>query len=180
MNKALQIFIIFLVSVISISDICYSKGMKTDSEVKASFIYNYLQFVEWPSNVRNRKELANICVMGNDPVIPYLQRMETNPPQTIPVKILIKAKSDPLEKCHILYVGSLYGDNADSVISRTKGLPILTVSDIKGFAKRGGITDFFMNNKKVELEANLLAIKNSGLVIDSELLEMMNIYNKTD
>ena len=152
--------------------VAHARKILTEPELKASFIYNYTKFVEWPLSVRRKNDPVLICVMGNDPVIPYLREQNTSISKT---KVIVKMKTDNLSDCHILYISSFYQGDIKKIINRTHTLPILTVSDMKGFSKLGGITSFFIKNNKVELEVNLTSMKSSQIVIDSELLEMMEI-----
>jgi hypothetical protein len=54
-------------------------------------------------------------------------------------------------------------------------LPILTVSEIEGFAQRGGIINFIIVEKKIRFEINPDAAKQVGIHISSQLLQLARI-----
>ena len=56
-----------------------------------------------------------------------------------------------------------------------KGRSILTVSEIEGFAKRGGIIRFITENNKIRFRINFEAAKAANLIISSKLLKMSEI-----
>jgi len=62
-----------------------------------------------------------------------------------------------LRDCNILFVSSSEKEHIESVIDAMKGLPILTIGDAPGFAKRGGIINFMLEDNKVRFEVNVEA-----------------------
>jgi len=56
-----------------------------------------------------------------------------------------------------------------------KNLPVLTISETAGFAKRGGMINFTLQDSKVRFEANVDAAKQAGLNISSRLLSLASI-----
>jgi hypothetical protein len=61
------------------------------------------------------------------------------------------------------------------MIGRSDGLPILTISDTKKFTKRGGIVSIYIDRGSVKMGANITKMREAGITIDSELLEIMDI-----
>lgn len=149
-----------------------------ESAVKAAFIYNFVTFVEWPNKAKKSKKVTNICVLGEDaPVTTYLNKIKEKVRNTSPIEILDKGRDSRIDECHILYISKLNSEDVDYMIGKSRNYSILTVSDVKGFAQRGGVVGFVVSEGKVRLESNVTSTKNAGLVIDSELLELMTIYH---
>jgi hypothetical protein len=61
------------------------------------------------------------------------------------------------------------------VVDSVKWLPILTIGDAPGFAKRGGIINFTLEENRVRFEVNVEAAKNAVLTISSRLLALAKI-----
>jgi hypothetical protein len=65
-------------------------------------------------------------------------------------------------------------------VDRTRRLPILTVGDISGFSRDGGIVEFFLQTGKVRFDINLSAARHSRLKISSQLLKVARIVRSDD
>ncbi len=63
----------------------------------------------------------------------------------------------------------------DAVLQDLKTKSILTVGDMKSFARRGGIVFFVRRKNTVRLEINLRAAERAGLKISAKLLEVAKI-----
>ena len=83
--------------------------------------------------------------------------------------------SNRLTSCDILFISSSEKDRLPSIMAALKDLPILTVSEIEGFAQRGGMINFIIVGNKVHFEVNPDAAKQVGIHISSQLLKLARI-----
>lgn len=151
---------------------CHLQAAESEDAVKAAFIYNFIGFVEWPKAVKQKDEAPTICVVGeNDAVIAYLEEIGSK----TPVEVIKKGRDSRINDCHILYISSHNKGDVDYMVGKSQGEPILTVSDADGFVERGGVVGFFLKAGQVKIETSRSTIKKSGLVVDSELLELMTV-----
>ncbi|MBL0320055.1 MAG: YfiR family protein [Alphaproteobacteria bacterium] len=151
----------------------YNKEFK-EYEIMAVFVYNLIEFTEWPDKTASTP--TRICIYGQDPIGELLSSFSKNRKFKFPILVVEQVPDSELKKCHILYVSPAAKDYESSLLTLTKNLPILTVSNNKGFAKRGGTIGFTWNGDSIALEANYTSIKKAGLTVDSELLDMAHIY----
>ena len=146
-------------------------------KLKAVFLYNFTQFIDWPpSSFATAHSPLIIGILGTDPFGTYLT--ETVAGEKINGHSLIITHYKTAEEangCHILFVNT---DNKkqDKVITGLHGRNILTVSDAPDFTKQGGIIKFFTKSNKIKLEINLEAAKAANLAISSKLLRLAEIY----
>jgi len=75
-------------------------------------------------------------------------------------------------------VSSSEKEHFESVLGGMKGLPILTIGDAPGFARRGGIMNFILEDNKVRFEVNVEAAKDADLTISSRLLTLARIVQQ--
>jgi hypothetical protein len=61
------------------------------------------------------------------------------------------------------------------VLHSLKGMPILTIGETPGFAKRGCIINLIVEDNKVRFEVNLDAAKQADLTVSSRLLALAKI-----
>ena len=141
-------------------------------QVKAAFLFNFTQFVEWPPTAFPEAGSPLIIgVLGADPFGPYLDNLVRGESRgTHPIQVVRYQQAEEIEQCHILFVGQREAGQLDAVFARLKNRSILTVGDFKGFALRGGMIRFLTVNNKIRLRVNLEAAKAAGLVLSSKLL----------
>jgi hypothetical protein len=148
-------------------------------QIKAVFLYNFAQFVDWPPEAfADPHAPLVIGILGDDPFgasIDEAVRGETV--NNRPMEIRRFKDGDDYSNCHILFISQSEAGRIDEVLGRLKGRSILTVSDIDGFSKVGGIIRFVIENSKVRLRINLEASKQARLRISSKLLRPAEIVS---
>ncbi len=149
-----------------------------ETEVKAVFLFNFAQFVEWPSSKLPADSAIVIGVLGKDPFGKYLDETVANEiVNGHPLKIERYANMKHIGKCHILFINPGRSIKVDDVINRLKGKNILTVSDETGFSKQGGMIHFVTESNRIKLRVNLGSVKESEISVSSKLLSLAEIVD---
>lgn len=150
--------------------------------VKAVFLFQFAQFVEWPGAdiVADAAPPFAICVLGEDPFHEYLDETvqgEAVKGRQLTVRRYHRAQELPqeLENCSILFIARSEMDQLDSILGVLRGRSVLTVSDSTRFAERGGAIQFVTVNNKIKLRINAAAAKAAQLTISSKLLGLADI-----
>lgn len=147
--------------------------------VKAAFLLNFARFVEWPegSFAEPRSPLV-IAVLGDDPFGPQLEgTLGGKTVEEHPLEIRRWKTLPSKETCHILFVSQSEKDRVERVLSRVKGWKALTVSEVDGFARRGGIFRLFLRENRVCFEVNVDAAARAGFKISSKLLRVGDVIH---
>jgi hypothetical protein len=98
-----------------------------------------------------------------------------------PIIVLRLGDGDLMHTCHILYVSASRGrDRAVQFVGALTTASVLTVSDLSGFAKDGGIAELFIENGRVRFAINVNAALGSRLRISSRLLSLAKIVKHED
>jgi len=146
-----------------------------DHQVKAVFLFNFAQFVSWPSQEPPDAPFL-IGILGDDPFGPYLD--ETLRGEKVNNRSLIIQRyrhgAEP-RNCHILFVSASERERAPQILSNLRGRSILTVSDIEGFAGLGGMVELFTEKSKIRMRINLDAVRAANLRISSKLLRVAEL-----
>lgn len=146
-------------------------------QLKAVFLFNFTQFVEWPAAAFDTAESPIVIgVLGADPFGPYLD--ETVRGETVngrPLAVRRYASLDKLDGCHVLFVSRSETARVRQVLDATAGRNVLTVSDVDEFASQGGVIRFVTVSNKIRLRINLEAARKADLVISSKLLRPAEI-----
>jgi YfiR/HmsC-like len=146
----------------------------TDYQVKATYLYNFGRFIEWPGKVAAAQGGPfTVCVLGQDPFGPSLDATladETIGGKTVVAKRISSA--DESGDCQILFLSLTDDSRLNKIIADLDKKAVLTVSDMSQFVKRGGMIQFVLEGKKVRFEVNLTATQHAGLTLSSELLKV--------
>jgi hypothetical protein len=148
-------------------------------QIKAAFLLNFTRFVEWPDTAFAAPESPILIgIVGEDPFGGALEDAVRN--QTVKDRPLVVARvpdTGPYDGFHLLFVCPSESDRSDKIIAQAKGLGMLTVSDVDGFAKKGGIIRFYLLKNKIRFEINPEAAKLQGLKLRSQLLSLGTIVH---
>lgn len=145
--------------------------------IKAGFIYNFAKMTEWPAPAFPQPASPIVIgVLGTDPfqgmLDDVLRGKQVNGREFV-VKHL--KWGDDLRSCNILFVSSSERTHFDELFRLIKGLPILTIGDTPGFADRGGIINFVLEDDKVRFEIDVNAANQVNISISSRLLALAKI-----
>jgi hypothetical protein len=145
-----------------------------DYEVEAVYLFNFTQFVEWPSAAfADAQKPIIIGVLGDDPFGAYLD--ETVRGETVgkrPLVVRRYRRVEDVDACQVLFISRSEAQFLKTIIDRLKDRSILTVSDADGFTQHGGIVHFVTQDEHVRLRINVEAAKVAGLTISSKLLQV--------
>lgn len=137
-------------------------------EVKAAFLYQFTKFIEWPEE-KSAKPL-NLCVLKNDPISAAIGKIESSAADSVRVHRL--QKDEAIDQCHLLFVSAFRKDYLDDYIRESKAEPLVTISEVQGFVKAGGIINFVQEDHKIRFEINQRQAEAKGIKISSKLLNL--------
>jgi len=147
--------------------------------LQALYLLNFLEFTEWPDSVfADRQSPIVVGVLGTDPFAKVLEEVVQG--ETIgdrPISVVQFESIDHVKRCHALFFCMSERESYSSHLSRLKGWPTLTVSEIDGFTYLGGCISFYVEKGKLRFEINMQALKDSGVTISSKLLRFARIVN---
>ncbi|HEY4382242.1 MAG TPA: YfiR family protein [Acidobacteriaceae bacterium] len=145
----------------------------SEYQVKAAYMYNFGRFVTWPAKGVEQKSEFDICVLGPDPFGPTLDSaLAGGAVGGKPVVAKRVSKPQDATDCRILYINSTESSHLPEILAALNQAPVLTVSDMPDFSRRGGIIQFVLEENKVRFEVNLKSAASAGLVLSSELLKV--------
>jgi len=144
-----------------------------ESQVKAAIVVNLPKYVEWPEAAfaASNTPIA-LRVFTSDALADALQKMAAQ--KTVGDRPLELQRGEPgghaQSPPHILLLSGLEPKQADDLLKRCQGKPVLTVVDGDANTVPGGIVYLARKDNKVRLQVDLNAAKIAGLPISSKLL----------
>ena len=148
-------------------------------QVKAAYLFNFTKFVDWPpKSFANASAPIVIGILGDDPFGPLLDGLVKGETVHNRKLTVIRARQiDDLKSCQIVFVGKSEESHIPQILAALGDASILTVGETEGFAKRGGIVNFYLDENKVRFEINRDAARKHGLNISSRLLSLAKIVD---
>ena len=146
----------------------------SEYQVKAAYLYNFGRFVKWPAGVAAGKgDSFPVCVLGRDPFGPILDStLAGEALEGKPVVIRRIARPQDAADCRILFVSSTEEHHLKEILAAIDQAGVLTVSDMPGFSRRGGMIQFVVEGDRIRFEINLATAESAKLVLSSELLKV--------
>lgn len=145
--------------------------------LEAAYIFNFIQFTEWPNKKKNMP--VTVLVSGDDMVRNAMQRIAVASNKSGHTRLRIDPCTDLtcLGRPQVLFIGSDQQAHLQQWLDSSKQLPILTVSDIPGFADKGGMIELIRRGDRLSFRINRKAIADSGLYVSAQLLQLGEIVD---
>lgn len=154
-----------------------AQNLTREDQLKAAFLYNFTQFVEWPSqSFSSTNAPIVIAVYGNNPFGNVLEELVKG--EVIaghPLRVKYFSAKDPIPECHVLFISKTNTD-WDSILKGLRNKNVLAVSDSENFLEKGGMIRFYTSDNKLKFEINLDVAQQEDFKISSKLLKMASIY----
>ena len=161
-----------------------------EHQIKAAFLYNFVQFTDWPQSKVAEPNTITIGLLGEhqiwdafDPVknktvknkrliIKDLGRFRKSFPQDDAGKLEFANYIEQLRKCHVLFICDSEHENYKAIIDAVKGYSVLTVGETADFLDVNGIITFIPGTEKTVFEVNQKVCEQEGLKISSKVLRL--------
>lgn len=140
-----------------------------EEAVKASYIFKFAPFIEWPSSAFASGAPFTICMTGQDPFGAVMDDVVRG--QKIrgrPILLRRLASAAPVTGCHIVFMGRPAPGIAAGALPAG---PILTISDA-GNGAPGGMIQFVMQGSRVRFQIDDATARANGIVVSSKLLNL--------
>ena len=148
-------------------------------QVKAAFLFNFTKFTDWPPKAFPSSNAPIVIgIVGEDPfgkTIDDVVSGEAVGGHPLIVKRL--RADDDLRNCHLLFISRSEKERLPALLTQLKGSPVLSVSEIDGFAAQGGMVNLLLANKTVKMEINQAVAEHAGLQISAKLLKLARLVN---
>ena len=149
-------------------------------EVKAAFLYNFIAFTDWPATAfESPSSPIIIGLVGKDPFGAALDvMMKGERVKDRPLIVWRITRPEDLNRCHILFISDSEAKQMGEIIRRLRNEPVLTISDLPGFAEAGGAVGFTTAGS-VKFTINPAAVRTARLVISAKLLRLASLVQPT-
>jgi hypothetical protein len=144
---------------------------KTESQLKAAFVYKFLSYIEWPAaSFAQPDSPVVIGVCGADALAEELGAVVAA--RTIdgrPLTVRVLRRDEALSGLHVLFIGKAAEQSAQR-LAEAKDHALLTVTESPQAFALGSAINFVLVDDKVRFDVSLRAAEAANLKISSRLL----------
>jgi len=134
---------------------------------------NFAKFTTWPQNSSDQSgKQFNFCILGKNPFGNALAGMESKKVGGKKVDVHYGQSLDDFQGCQVLFISRSLSGSFPQLQKNIANQPILTVSDIEGFSRMGGIFEFVSKDEKLSFIVSNQEAQKSGLQVNASLLSL--------
>lgn len=142
-------------------------------KLKAAFLLNFAKFTTWPKEAfPGPGQTFDFCVIGQDSFGEALDGLESKKVGGRNVRLYHAGSVAEAKTCHVMFISKSEQNHLAQLFQDTGGRPVLTVSDIEGFSRQGGIFEFMTKDGRLSFVVNNRQASHSGLQINASLLNL--------
>lgn len=149
----------------------------SEYQVKAVFLFNFAQFVDWPAEAFPRPDAPFVIgILGEDPFGAQLDDVVRGEHAGGRALVIERYRNvGEIRNCNILFIGRTETTHLGEILATLKGRSILTVGDADPAAPRGVMIRLVNENNRIRLRIDVAAAKACNLTISSKLLRPAEI-----
>ena len=149
--------------------------------VKIGFIYNFINFVSWPEGVfEDDSQPIILCLISHGAPSEVLYKLDGKSVKGRPINVVPYDGGRCLPQSHVLFFATQDTTIVKQVLGLADGLGILSIGEVEGFTRLGGVINFFEEDNRLRFKINMDAAKREGLKMSSQLLRSAQIVGKED
>lgn len=139
--------------------------------VKASFIRNFVAFVEWPDARLAPDGPLVICVFNESPITARLTELKIPPIRNHHVQVRSITALPDLGVCHAVFVPLAEAVHVADIQSRYRDAGMLTITETTR-ERTGAVINMFVNQSRMAFDVDLDAAKAQTIRVSSKLLAL--------
>jgi hypothetical protein len=144
-------------------------------QIKASYIYNFLQFVRFPPAALLSDGSLNVCILGEDRFGNALDAIDgsSTPQGQVKVKRLGRYSTDStFASCHVLYLIDSERPGVSAILGKINQTQVLTIGEFSPFIRHGGLIELFEQNDVIRFRINEGLLSKTDFKIDAQLIQL--------
>ena len=142
--------------------------------IKAGLLLKFTNFIQWPETYSSidREEPLNICIFGKNKFGDTLDYVNDHDILRRNILVRYNVSKPEFNTCHIIYFSPLKKTDLDDFSDDIKNFPVLVITESEKLSHPLVAINFRKINNKIHFEINRSAFERSGILINSELLNL--------
>lgn len=154
----------------------------SEAAVQAAYLFNFARFTEWPAGgFSSRNAPLNYCLLGRrDALAAAMSSLNDRPVQGHPLRFMQPERVEDARLCHLVFVAEADAKRRAQILQMLGTQPTLTVSDLDGFAREGGMIGLIRVGTRLRFEINRTQTQKAGLRLSADLLSLATAIVEPD
>ena len=143
----------------------------SEYNLKAVLFIRLAQFIYWPAE-KSATPPLKLCVVGRNPFGNALSQADQSS-QGIET---VLAPAD-LGVCHLLFIPRSESASLNQWLERSSQRTLVTVSDIPGFARSGGMIELPLEGERIAIVINRRSAQKKAIEFNAQLLRLARVID---
>lgn len=141
-----------------------------EQKIKAGLLYNFLKYTDWP---QSGQKTLNVCLFREDSFEGSLDPLRGRTAQQYQIAIVRISSIAQAATCHAIFIPSGESSSVPEILAQVRGKGVLTLSDMRGFARQGGMIEFTMkDDQRIHILINRSAVRAADIRIQSRITRL--------
>lgn len=143
--------------------------------LKSALLFKLPQFVYLPET--DRGPALDVCLLGSNPFGQAPERLARQTVDGRSVRWQALGSAAEAQDCEFLYLARSEGPGLEATLRRLAKWPVVTVSDIEGFARQGGMVELALadGGSNLQILINRKAAHKQGIEFNAQLLRLARV-----
>ncbi len=147
-------------------------------KIKAAYIYNFINFVEWPDEENNERKIITLYIIGSNSFGSFFDPIKKRTIRGKKFVVRHCLATDTVIPGSVVFVSATQENRLKAIINSLSNKNILTISDINDFIHKGGIIGLHEKDESIRFSISMNNANTAKLKISSKLLELAEIVEK--
>lgn len=163
--------VLALVGLLTLARTATTAEPQINVALKAATVVKFFKYTDWPNGRHATESELRLCVAQAPSLRDAFKTIEGERIAGKTIRVLELRTQDPEDLgCRALFLGRLDWRLLRDMTRRQ--VPVLTVSDQKGFARAGGMIELLTYRSRLAFIVNIQALRQAGLRMESPVLEL--------
>ena len=149
----------------------------SEPQLKAAFLLNFPKYIEWPAaSFPEPNTPIVIAILGDEAVASEFAGMSNGKSvDGHPIQLVRVTNAAQCRDCHIVFIGAEETRKTAEIVKELQGTDVLTVGENEQFMDMGGMINLSRRERRIVLEVNLEATRQTELRISSKLMALATV-----
>jgi len=168
------LLLLLLASMPALPTLAQGAGV-SEYAVKSALLFRLPQFVYRPDDAAD--PLMTICLLGSNPFGGALEKLAQTPIDGQRIWYRKLSSMAEANACDFIFISRSEVGNLDAILRVLARTPVVTVSDIAGFARAGGMVEFSLaaDGSAVGILINRKAAQKQNIEFNAQLLRLARV-----
>lgn len=147
----------------------------SESALKSALFFKLPQFVYQPDD--SREQPLQLCLLGGGNFQPAFETLAQTPIDGRAVRFSKLAAVTDAGRCNFIFITQSESPQIGAILRHLATLPVVTVSEISGFAKAGGMVELSLGTagSPVAILINRQSARQKNIEFNSQLLRLAKV-----